>query len=93
MDESNGKFGTLGLSQIPFLKNLFSSTDKSSIRDEIVFLIIPHIVRQPVLTRMNTRAIDTGTGQVIELRRADVSQDWSTVDGHPLPSVSTERPK
>ncbi len=32
------------------------------------FLLIPHIVRESVLTRMNTRPIDTGSGQAIELR-------------------------
>ena len=84
--------GTPGLGQVPILNRIFSSRDKTTSRDEIVFLMIPHIVRQPVLTRMNTRAIDTGTGQGIELRRAEVSDDGATVDGIPLPAGITAKP-
>ena len=61
--------GTPGLAQIPLLKYIFGSTDKTVQDDEIVFLLIPHIVRESILTQLNTRAIDTGTGQSIELRQ------------------------
>jgi general secretion pathway protein D len=61
--------GTPGLGEIPFFKFFFSSQNKEVQRDEIVFLLIPHIVRESVLTAVNTGAIDTGTGQAIELRR------------------------
>ena len=61
--------GTPGLGEIPFFKFFFSSQSREVQQDEIVFLLIPHVVRESVLTRLNTRAIDTGTGQGIELRR------------------------
>jgi general secretion pathway protein D len=68
--------GTPGLSELPLLKYIFASRDKINDKDEIVFLIIPHIVRESILSRVNTRAIDTGTGQSIELRHdASASQD------------------
>ncbi len=60
--------GTPGLSELPLLKYIFASRDKINDKTEIVFLIIPHIVRESILSRVNTRAIDTGTGQSIELR-------------------------
>ena len=60
--------GTPGLGEIPLIKYFFSSQNKEAQQSEIVFLLIPHIVRESVLTRMNTRAIDTGSGQSIELR-------------------------
>jgi general secretion pathway protein D len=61
--------GTPGLGELPFFfKYFFSSQSKEVISNEIVFILIPHIVRESVLTRMNTRAVDTGTGQFIELR-------------------------
>jgi general secretion pathway protein D len=61
--------GTPGLGELPFFfKYFFSSQNKEVISNEIVFILIPHIVRESVLTRMNTRAVDTGTGQFIELR-------------------------
>ena len=64
-----GVSGTPGLGEIPFLKYFFSSQNKEVQQAEIVFLLIPHIVRESVLTRLNTRAIDTGTSQSIELRQ------------------------
>jgi general secretion pathway protein D len=60
--------GTPGLGDLPLLRYLFTSRDHTVQKNEIVFLLIPHIVRESVLTRMNTRAIDTGTGASIELR-------------------------
>jgi general secretion pathway protein D len=62
--------GTPGLGELPsFFKYFFSSQSKEVQTQEIVFILIPHIVRESVLSRMNTRAIDTGTGTSIELRR------------------------
>jgi general secretion pathway protein D len=66
--DNHGVSGYPGLGEIPFFKYFFSTQSKETQQDEIVFLLIPHIVRESVLTRMNTRAIDTGTGQSIELR-------------------------
>src|SRR6185312_4206129 len=61
--------GTPGLGELPLLKYFFASHDKVQQSDEIVFLIIPHIVRDSILTDENTRAIYTGTGQAVELIR------------------------
>jgi general secretion pathway protein D len=67
--------GTPGVGELPLLKYFFTSRDKINDKTEIVFIIIPHIVRESVLTRTNTRAIDTGTGQSIELRRSAAMED------------------
>ena len=64
-----GVNGTPGLGELPFLKYFFSSQNREVQQSEIVFLLIPHIVRESVLTRLNTRAIDTGTSTSIELRQ------------------------
>jgi general secretion pathway protein D len=61
--------GTPGLAQIPFLKYFFGSNFKETSKDEVVFILIPHIVREAVLTRENTRLIDTGTSSEVQLRR------------------------
>jgi general secretion pathway protein D len=63
--------GTPGLGEIPFLKYFFSSQDKVQQSDEIVFLLIPHIVRESLLTDENTRRIYTGTSQQVELIKRD----------------------
>ncbi len=61
--------GTPGLGELPILKYFFASHDTIHQQDEIVFLIIPHIVRDSILTDENTRAIYAGTGQTVELIR------------------------
>jgi general secretion pathway protein D len=57
------------LAQLPFLRYLFSSESKERIDNEIVFVLIPHIVRGQELSDLNQRAIDIGTGNSLELRR------------------------
>ena len=61
--------GTPGLGEIPLLKYFFSSQSKEVATDEIVFLLIPHIVRESLITAENTRPIYTGTGNAVELIR------------------------
>ena len=61
--------GIPGLAQIPFFKWLFSSTQTEVKDNEIVFVLIPHIVRAHDVTASNTRAIDVGTANTISLRR------------------------
>jgi general secretion pathway protein D len=60
--------GFPGLSQIPILKYLFSSEHIDKRQNELVMIIIPHIVRAQDLTAFNQRAVDVGTGNVIDLR-------------------------
>ena len=66
--------GTPGLGELPFFKYFFSSQDKVQQSDEIVFLMIPHIVRESIVTDDNTRPIYTGSGQSIDLIRRDPSK-------------------
>ena len=61
--------GIPGLSQVPLLKYLFSQTNTEHKENEIVFALIPHIVRGQELTEMNQRSVEVGTGTSIGLRR------------------------
>jgi general secretion pathway protein D len=61
--------GIPGLSSIPILKYLFGSKDHTVNDDQIVFVVIPHVVRSQELDQENLRAVDTGEGQSIELRQ------------------------
>jgi general secretion pathway protein D len=79
--DNNTVSGTPGLGEMPLLKYFFSSRDKVQQQDEIVFLIIPHIVRESILTNENTRAIYTGTSQSIELLHSD--KPVQTASGSP----------
>lgn len=61
--------GIPGLSSIPILKYIFGSKDHTVQDDEIVFVVVPHIVRSQSLSEDNLRTIDTGQGQQnIDLR-------------------------
>ena len=69
--------GTPGLGEIPFLKYLFSSQQTETVNDEIVFVLIPHLVRGIDLTPLNLRTIDTGTGTNVSLRMNEQSAQVS----------------
>jgi general secretion pathway protein D len=58
------------LSQVPILKYLFSSQNTELRTNEIVFVLVPHIVRSQDVTDENLKPIDVGTANAIELRRA-----------------------
>ncbi len=61
--------GIPGLSAIPILKYIFGSRDHTIQDDDLVFVVVPHIVRSQELDQANLRVIDTGAGQnSIELR-------------------------
>ena len=57
------------LSQVPLLKYLFSSQNTERRTNEIVFVLVPHIIRAQDVTDQNLRPIDVGTANAIELRR------------------------
>ncbi len=56
------------LSSIPILKYLFSSEHTDKRQNEIVFALVPHIVRGQELSSLNLKPIDIGTGNTIELK-------------------------
>jgi len=62
--------GIPGLSQIPILKYLFSQKNTDAMDSEIVFAIIPHIVRRKDPNEFNGRTLDVGTANSIHLRHA-----------------------
>jgi len=65
--------GIPGLSSIPILKYLFGSKDHQIIDNELVFLVVPHVVRTQTLDPENLQTVDTGTGQAVELRYVDAT--------------------
>ncbi len=85
--------GTPGLGEIPFLKYFFSSQSKEQQSDEIVFLLIPHIVRESLVTAENTRPVYTGTSNSVELIRRSpaemAARGGQPVAANPQPPQST----
>ncbi len=85
--------GIPGLSSIPILKYLFGSKDHTINDDELVFLVVPHIVRTQSLDRANLRTIDTGAGATVELRHVsaaapDASTPAPAAPAHPAETRS-----
>jgi general secretion pathway protein D len=62
--------GIPGLAQIPILKYLFGQTTQDHSENEIIFAIVPHIIRGTEVSEINQRAIDIGTSTTIELRHS-----------------------
>jgi general secretion pathway protein D len=60
--------GIPGLAQIPILKYLFSQTNTEHRENEIVFVLVPHIIRGQELSRSNQDILDVGTANALELR-------------------------
>lgn len=60
--------GIPGLSSIPILKYLFGSKDHTITDDDLVFLVVPHVVRTQSIDPANLRTVDVGVGTAIELR-------------------------
>jgi general secretion pathway protein D len=69
-DEIRNLSGYPGLSGIPFLRYLFSENKKELKDNELVFVVIPHVVRIREIERANTRTIDVGTASSIQVHNS-----------------------
>ena len=76
--------GIPGLSELPLLKYIFGSKSHEVIDNEIVFVLIPHVVRGQELSPLNLRPIDTGSGQGIELRHTALPFAPKPAPGKPI---------
>ncbi len=84
--------GIPGLAQIPILKYLFSQTTTEHKENEIVFVLIPHIVRGPDITAINQAALDVGTASAIDLRRVSHPSAPATAPASQPPAPATQPP-
>ncbi len=66
--DTQNSSGIPGLGALPILKYIFGSKDHTTADDDIVFAVVPHIVRSQDLNQANLRPVDTGTGQSINVR-------------------------
>jgi general secretion pathway protein D len=62
------KNGIPFLSDIPILGRLFSVQKVDTAQNEILIVVIPHIVRLPTIDKSNMREIASGTEQVFQVR-------------------------
>src|ERR1700685_902504 len=69
--ETRSLTGIPGLASIPILKYLFGQTTQDHSTDELVFAIVPHIIRGTELSEVHQRAIDIGTDTTMALRHVN----------------------
>jgi general secretion pathway protein D len=97
IQETRSTGGTPFLGEIPILKYLFTDTKKETIHNEIVFLMVPHIVRRQELTELNRKAFDVGTGSGIDLhiaaKQAVKPEVAQPVAATPQPVTATPAPR
>jgi len=62
--------GIPGLSSIPLLRRLFSGESVDHNRDDLMIVLVPHILRRPEITPENIRAIAVGTQNATTLHYA-----------------------
>jgi general secretion pathway protein D len=68
--ETKSISGWPGLAQIPILRYLFSTENTERKKGELIFALVPRVVRVPTINELNVRPVAVGTGTGIELRRA-----------------------
>jgi general secretion pathway protein D len=70
-DQDQKSYGGIpGLGQVPIFKYLFGSEKIDHLQNEVVFVLVPHLVRDQDVSDLNLRPIDVGTGTNVELRLA-----------------------
>jgi general secretion pathway protein D len=69
--------GWPGFGQIPLMKYFFTTQKHEVDDDELVFMIVPHIVRAPGLDTDTERRIDTGTDKAVQIREVPSAEDSS----------------
>lgn len=84
--------GIPGLAQIPILKYLFGQTSQDHSENEIIFAIVPHIIRGTDVNEINQRAIDIGTSTTIELRHVSKAATSPSITPAPAGQAPSQPP-
>ncbi len=100
MEDSRTKSltGIPGLASIPLLKYLFAQDTADHSSNEVIFVIIPHIVRGPDIFRDSVDELDVGTASAIQLRPANkavtpTNSAAPTPQGAAAPGANTGGPQ
>jgi general secretion pathway protein D len=64
--------GWPGLGEVPGLKYMFSTQETERIKDELIFMLVPHVVRAAEANAGTAREIEVGSGDAIRLNRNSV---------------------
>jgi general secretion pathway protein D len=78
--------GTPGLGEVPGVKYLFSTQQNEAVNDEIIFMLVPHVVRAVDVTAGAAREIETGGADSVLIDRISPAPK-------PLPAASPKDPR
>jgi general secretion pathway protein D len=89
MDDERTKSlsGIPGLASIPILKYLFGQSNIEHKDSELVFVLIPHIVRGPDISHGSEDVLDVGTANAIQLRRSNTKAAAPAATAAPAPAA------
>ena len=87
-DNTQSLSGLPILAQIPILKYFFGSDTRDHRENELMFALIPHIVRGPDVNDFNQRMIDVGTANTLQLRHVSKTTEAAPA-GAPVPAGGT----
>jgi general secretion pathway protein D len=85
--ETRSLSGYPGIVNMPVLKYLFGQGNKQRSKTEIVFAIVPHIVRSTELTDENLKTVDLGSETSITYHKTE-----NGTPGIPAPPTATGQP-
>jgi general secretion pathway protein D len=80
--------GIPGLSSIPLLRRLFSGESIDHNKDELMIIMVPHIVRRPEITPENIRAVAVGNATTISLHHAPRALPAAAAEPAPAPAAT-----
>lgn len=90
--ESKSLSGYPWLSKIPILKYLFGQENKQRQESEIVFAIIPHIIRSTEVTDENLKMVDLGSANSVSYHKIEVKADASDAPASPASPAQPTAP-
>jgi general secretion pathway protein D len=89
--ETKSLSGYPGILNLPVLKYLFGQENKERQQTEIVFAIIPHIIRSTPVTDDNLKIVDLGSESSVSYRRVQ-AENGSSPSPAPSPTNSNPQP-
>ena len=86
--ETKSLSGYPGILNLPVLKYFFGQENKERQQNEVVFAVIPHVIRSNEITDQNQKMIDLGSEGSVTYRKTDTKDTPTT----PAPGPAIQQP-
>jgi general secretion pathway protein D len=71
--------GWPGVGDIPLLKYLFTTQSHEVVDDELVFMLVPHVIRSQEIKMKSTSQLDIGTTNAVQIRESQPDVDLKNI--------------